>query len=126
MILDILDLKSEDNVVIHLSSLSYFPTEYYAENRFESYIYDPFDDVPFYTGKVLIPEEAYINSLTEIEKYDKVMAIELIVPFDDSEPTLPDFETAYFQCEEYQYGQNLFLRIFAKDGEACNLHPNIQ
>ena len=119
---DIQTFYKKSDVIIHMSSLSYFPFEYYSKGEYASYIYDPDYDVPFYNGKILIPERAYIHNLSTLEKYDRVLAIVFLSDFNDVDTKVGDFEKEYFQCTEKAYGSNLFLKIFAKDEITCNPH----
>jgi|GEM_PF-3660417 len=67
--------KKDDDLMLATNALIYTPVRYYSKENFESYIYDSWENIPFYHGKVILTEEDLLYDYVKIKSYKRVWII---------------------------------------------------
>ncbi|MBN2015328.1 glycosyltransferase family 39 protein [Candidatus Dojkabacteria bacterium] len=95
--------------IIHMDAKSFFPFEFYAKDIAESTIFDPEYETPFYVGKVMLTEDNYTRSLSDLSKYDRLWLVE-IYGMNDRDKFYQD----YVLIDEKAFKGELYLQLWEK------------
>lgn len=133
--------STRHDLVIHATSLTYFPYEYYEQricapinneasllddnpchykidsysdgraDPLKSYIYDPEDLTPYYVGRAQIREEDFIRNPNDLSKYSRIWVVDQA--WEPSDRTYLE-DQQYHMVSEQRYLGNLILQLWEK------------
>lgn len=98
------------DTVINKDALSFFCFTLYSKGNPPSTILDPEYSTPFYVGSVLLTEENFTRSLTELTQFDRVW----VVALDGGMPE-ESLGSQYSLTEERKFDGNLNLQLFTNE-----------
>lgn len=108
-----LDRQAEPDtafLVLNKDALTYFNMEFYAHDKYTSYIYDPNLSTPIWVGKVVIPDGRFIQGITS-----NFTQIFVVTDSGLGQNILSDLDShGYTESHKFDYSHNLQLFVFEK------------